>query len=116
MSNERKKLEELMDRIESMHSMAWSNDGISSDIQNLYDDVQEIKKELKSDSNKEKYVWINTHTGEFSNSWNGKEHLSANLEQDKEHLKEASSSGWKLLKYNCINDKEFEFKNYFKLR
>ena len=63
----------------------------------------------------EKYVWLNIETGMFTNSWN-EEALNAAgglnelLEDSKNHF------GWKLIKYECLNDEEFDFNRLMKLR
>ena len=57
------------------------------------------------------YVWLNLNTGKFSNSWNQEMYDRTNpLEVGKEY------NGWKLIKYTCLNDSEFEFMNKMKLR
>lgn len=59
-----------------------------------------------------RYVWINLNKGEFSNSWDEQTHklLSKKL------LDEIALRGWKLIKYQCLNDEDFEFTAHFKLR
>lgn len=52
----------------------------------------------------EKYVWLNLNTGEFSKSWNEEQHKSFRMSQ----LEDATRDNWKLIKYSCINDAEFE--------
>lgn len=59
-----------------------------------------------------RYVWLNPIDGKFSNSWDEKTHEVI----DKGILDEANENGWKLIKYECINDKDFEFFNKMKLR
>ena len=61
----------------------------------------------------EKYCWINTIKGEFSNSWNDKNPSEYYTDEE---LKEASNSGWKLIEYSCLNDDSFEFTNQMKLK
>ena len=59
-----------------------------------------------------RYVWLNTNNGEFSDSWDEQTHslLSESI------FEEASKKGWKIIKYQCLNDKDFEFTRHFKLR
>jgi hypothetical protein len=62
-----------------------------------------------------KYCWLNIETGKFSNSWNEKDHKKylddkTIEEQTKLHPE------WKLICYECINDKNFEFIHHMKLR
>ena len=60
-----------------------------------------------------RYVWLNTATGEFSNSWD-EELMRRGLTED--NIKVATERGWKLIEYTCLNDKSFEFYNQMKLR
>ena len=57
------------------------------------------------------YVWLDLNTGKFSNSWTQEEY-------DLYRISELPSeyTGWKLIKYTCLNDVEFEFMNKMKLR
>ena len=64
--------------------------------------------------NKVRYVWLNTTNGEFSNSWSEKEHEKANF--SKEEMDKATKDGWKQIKYECENDKDFVFNQLMKLR
>lgn len=58
-----------------------------------------------------RYVWMNINTGEFSNSWPESEHS-----QFSEYLmNRAKEAGWKLIKYSCENDSDFEFYNLMKI-
>jgi hypothetical protein len=57
-----------------------------------------------------KYVWLNIQTGEFSNSWTEKEQEEFHPEN---HLN-PNNKHWKLIKYECINEPEFEFYNMMK--
>lgn len=54
-----------------------------------------------------KYVWLEIATGKFSNSWDEKE----NELVDQEILDIAKKDGWKLIKYQCLTDDNFEFYN-----
>lgn len=58
-----------------------------------------------------KRVWLNTDTGKFSNSW------PADLEKDFVDgcVNQIEDKPIKLIEYECLNDKEFEFKNYLRL-
>lgn len=59
-----------------------------------------------------KYVWLNPETGKFSNSWQESTYPFA----DTDTLIKAAKDGWKLIKYECLNDENFEFMNQMKLR
>lgn len=59
---------------------------------------------------KYKYCWIDIKTGKFSNSWGENEMKYI----DAEMLQIANKDGWKLIKYECINDVGFEF--YIKMK
>ncbi len=59
-----------------------------------------------------KYVWLNINTGEFSNSWD-EETQQKYLKQ--EEIDNSRSEGWKLIKYKCLSDEEFEFYNIMKV-
>lgn len=59
-----------------------------------------------------KYVWLNINTGKFSNSWDEKTYNDAK----KRGLFDNISPGWKLIKYESLNDSEFEFYNMMKLK
>jgi len=60
-----------------------------------------------------KYVWLDLNTGEFSNSWSEEQYPNA---IDEEMLKTATDKHWKLIKYQCVNEQEFEFYNRMKLK
>ena len=56
-----------------------------------------------------RYVWLNIQTGEFSNSWDEKQQKYAEpIMQENDH--------WKLIKYEALNDKNFEFSNFMKIK
>jgi hypothetical protein len=60
-----------------------------------------------------KWVWYNIETGEFSNSWNEKDHEQAGGTKsllDPTYHK----STWKLIRYECVSDENFEFMNLMK--
>lgn len=53
-----------------------------------------------------RYCWLNMNTGKFSNSWGEDEqtkYFNAGL------MDVANNTGWKLIKYSCVNDTKFEF-------
>lgn len=65
-----------------------------------------------------RYVWLNINTGEFSDSWDEETHqkaFSPALNGEK-LLSDAKERGGKLIKYECLNDEDFEFYNKMKLR
>lgn len=61
-----------------------------------------------------RYVWLNIKNGEFSNSWSEKEHKEAEFSDDEIEI--STKEGWKLIKYECVNDDEFVFNRLTKLR
>lgn len=64
-----------------------------------------------------KYVWLNIHTGKFSNSWDEQTHQEwgVGIPND-ELIKARKEEGVVLLKYECLNDPDFELYNQMKLR
>lgn len=59
-----------------------------------------------------KYCWLNTITGEFSNTWNEEEHQKYNPLNINGHI----NTEWKLIKFQCLTDESFEFTKYMKLK
>ncbi len=59
-----------------------------------------------------KYCWLDQKDGKFSNSW--EEETMKYI--DKGILDMADKDRWKLIKYQCINDDDFEFHNLMQLR
>lgn len=58
-----------------------------------------------------KYVWLNLNTGEFSNSWGEQVHS-----QDTSYFNNVDKeSHWKLIKYDCLTDSEFELYDRMKI-
>lgn len=78
---------------------------------------KEQPKALEDNSKKEyKYVWLNMNTGEFSNSWGEKTNQSLNKDGLlSAHAKETDKM-WKLIKYQCLTDDNFEFYNQMQLK
>jgi len=62
-----------------------------------------------SDS-KVKYVWLNVKTWKFSNSWTEKEQ-----EMHGEKVPPSKESEWKLIKFECVNDSDFEFHHLMRI-
>lgn len=60
-----------------------------------------------------RYVWLNLNTGEFSNSWDSKNHEL--LTKGGDTWMDAISKGWKLIEYTCLNDETFELYNKMKI-
>jgi hypothetical protein len=56
-----------------------------------------------------KLVWLNLNTGEFSESWKEEDYSSIDTMLILE--KYSPKDGWKLIKYECLNDEDFEFNN-----
>jgi len=77
-----------------------------------YDNVKMGINEPIENEIKFKFVWMNVSTGEFSNSWFDGECGDV----DYDTLKIATKDHWKLIKFQCINEPEFEFNNLMKLR
>lgn len=64
-----------------------------------------------------KYVWLNIIDGTFSNSWNEEEHkLYGGSSFTEENLADARKRHWVLIKYECVNDPEFEIYRQMKLK
>jgi len=65
-----------------------------------------------------RYVYLNPEKGTFSNSWTQAEQdmYSKDPEINEKLLKEAKEKGYKIIKYECLNDDDFEFFNQMKLR
>lgn len=65
-----------------------------------------------------KQVWLNTKTGQFSNSWEPDTMISTErLIQDQKEISEIDGDNcWKLIQYECLTDPDFEFYNQMKLR
>jgi len=63
-----------------------------------------------------KYVWLNIETGHFSNSWTEEVHNEFFLTEKEldEHIKRYPES--KLITFECLTDKDFEFTKFMKLR
>ena len=62
-----------------------------------------------------KYVWLNIKTGEFSNSWDY-ENMHWPASCSPEELAKDADPKWKLIKYQCLTDSNFEFLTLMKLR
>ena len=54
-----------------------------------------------------KYVWLNIKTGEFSNSWSEAEENM--IDRHPKQIENDTEEGWKLIKYECTNNEDFEF-------
>lgn len=63
---------------------------------------------------KTKYVWLNMNTGEFSNSWDEETHDGL-LDFFESNLEDSTNNGWKLIKYECLNDDDFDFYSMMKI-
>lgn len=83
------------------------------EISILADSAAEKAQEAFKDRNV-RYVWLNMNTGEFSNSWSQEEHDSCTTPP--EELLSDEHDGWKLIKYECVNDPDFQFYNLMRLR
>lgn len=59
-----------------------------------------------------RYCWLNINDGKFSNSWSEEDMKYI----DDEMLSIANKDGWKLIKYQCLTDENFEFYNQMQLR
>ena len=65
-----------------------------------------------------RFVWLNTTTGEFSNSWTPidcDEFQNPLTEEEKNQINSANEN-WYLIEYECLNDKDFSFNKNFRLR
>ena len=65
-----------------------------------------------------KQVWLNTKTGQFSNSWepDSLRPTQELIAEQKEVSQILGDNCWKLIQYECLTDSEFEFYNQMKLR
>ena len=67
---------------------------------------------------KERFVWLNIQTGEFSNSWD----VNSNMEGSTQEIIERHKADpdkykhWKLIKYSCPSDLEFEFTKRMRIK
>ena len=62
-----------------------------------------------------KYVWLNIETGEFSNSWNEK--LMEEVGGHDEVIEKVGvDSKWKMIRYECTTDPDFEFCDMMKVK
>ena len=61
-----------------------------------------------------RYVWLNIQTGKFSDSWK----LSDNWITEEKLLAMAKDAApeWKLIKYLCLNQPDFEFFNLMTIK
>ncbi len=84
--------------------------GTETEIERMFKNAE--LNRLKVEETNYRYVWLNLITGEFLNSWEGKDQTLL-VEKDFQDVK---YKGWKLIKYQCLNDNEFEFYNMMKLK
>lgn len=61
-----------------------------------------------------RYCWLNLETGVFSNSWDEATHKELGTDQIINTITTASKT-FKLIKYECLNDDNFEFYNLMKV-
>lgn len=62
-------------------------------------------------SEQSRYCWL-TNDYEFSNSWDEEDHEHV----DQDMIDRADKMGWKLIKYECLNDEDFEFMHHMKMK
>lgn len=55
------------------------------------------------------YVWFNVKTGRFSQNFGGNEQSILNLME--KYKFDESMSHWKLIKYTCLNDPNFQLES-----
>lgn len=98
---------------EDFHSL--KNDTIFLEMESSFEDqtpkIYDGKCRMLSTSIK--YFWFNPTKGTFSNSWDEVDHEKF---IDEEVIVEANKNGSKLIKFECINDKDFEFYHRMKLK
>ena len=58
-----------------------------------------------------RYVWLNLNNGEFSNSWCEDDQKYV----DEEMIEKARNDNWKLIKYQCLTDEDFNFYSMMKI-
>lgn len=76
------------------------------DLQKYFDTLEKRKDQPI------KYVWLDINTGKFSNSWtDGSHEYYASDLTTVENLQYAKDNGHKLVRYNVLNDPDFEFYN-----
>lgn len=64
---------------------------------------------------KKKYCWLNIETGKFSDSWSEEDHKKYFTDIDiEEHTKQYPT--WKLICYECLNHKDFEFTHHMTIK
>jgi len=63
---------------------------------------------------KVRYVWLNFVTGKFSNSWSEKEHKHISMSSTQ--LNDYQIDGYRLIKYECPYDEDFQFTNRMSLQ
>ena len=64
-------------------------------------------------SSEYKYVWLNVITGQFSNSW---DEITHKMSIGNEIKSDEFDKRWKLIKYQCLTDNNFEFYNQMELK
>ena len=67
---------------------------------------------MSNENHTVRYTWLNINTGTFGISWTQDEHPTIDPEDLAKHLQE----GFKLIRYECLNDDNFEFTKHMKLR
>lgn len=66
----------------------------------------------------QRYVWWFQGNGDFSDSWGEQEHkeLVRDMNKNPERYQATIEDlGAKLIKYTCVNDKDFEFSHQMKI-
>jgi hypothetical protein len=61
-----------------------------------------------------RYCWLNLETGVFSNSWDEATH-NEYINQTLINEVNLKTTTFKLIKYECLNDDNFEFYNLMKI-
>ena len=61
------------------------------------------------------YAWLNVETGKFSDSWSEEDHKKY-LDDKTIEKQTIEHPEWKIIRYECINDKNFQFSHHMKLR
>lgn len=93
-------------------STCWGFGQLSPRVKGLPSVTHHTFREVVEELDGFKCVWLNTMTGEFSNSWPLVDNKYINMED----ARNGAAKGWKLIRYRCDNQEDFEFSHHMKLR
>jgi len=76
-----------------------------------------IEQVLRKHDDSLPHVWCNIQDGNFSNSWvPSQQHWNTPIEELISHTEEPDMRVWKLLRYECVSDTDFQFNKLMRLR